>query len=81
MMGAFFLIEYTVGMGEPQANYHIPIPSARGGTHWTRYFGNLEGVTEETKQFALQAREKSGKSMFEWLDKVISAAAKNELEK
>jgi SAM-dependent methyltransferase len=80
MMGAFFLIEFTVGKGEPNANYHIPIPSERGGTHWTRYYGNLEGVTEETKQSALKAREKSGKSMFEWLNDVVQAAAKKELE-
>lgn len=81
MMGAFFLLEFTVGEGAPEANYHIPIPSERGGTHWTRYYGNLEGVTDETKKLAQKAREKSGKSMYEWLDEVIKAAAEKELDK
>ncbi|MDD5156203.1 MAG: class I SAM-dependent methyltransferase [Candidatus Omnitrophica bacterium] len=39
MMGAFYVIEFTVGEAEPVGNYHIPIPSNRGGTHWSRYYG------------------------------------------
>ncbi len=58
MMGAFFILEFTVGQGEPEANYHIPIPSERGGTHWTRYFGNLEGISEETKKLATRSKKK-----------------------
>lgn len=79
MMGAFFLIEFTVGEGAPRGNYHIPIPSERGGTHWSRYYGNLEGITDETKKLAQQAREKTGKSMYDWLDGVVKEAAKKEL--
>ncbi len=67
MMGAFFVIEFVVGEGEPKANYHIPIPSERGGDHWSRYYGNLEGITDETKILAQKARAKTGKSMHEWL--------------
>ena len=80
MMGAFFLLEFTVGEGEPVGNYHIPIPSERGGTHWTRYYGHLEGISDETKKLAYQARKKTGKGMSEWLDDVVAAAAKKELE-
>lgn len=80
MMGAFFVIEFTVGKGEPIANYHIPIPSERGGNHWTRYYGNLEGITEEGKKLAQQARTKSGKSMHDWLDDAVKAAARKELD-
>jgi len=79
MSGAFFLLEFTVGEGAPQADYHIPIPSERGGTHWSRFYGNLEGVTDETKKLAYKAREKSGKSMHDWLDEVVKKAAENEL--
>lgn len=75
MMGAFFLIEFTVGEGEPVANYHIPISSERGGTHWTRYFGNLEGISDEAKKLAYEARAKTGKSMFQWLDDVVTSSA------
>lgn len=81
MMGAFFLLEFTVAEGEPKANYHIPIPSDRGGTHWTRYYGNLEGVTDETKKLAIDARQKAGKSMHDWLDDIVKEAAIKELNK
>jgi len=81
MMGAFFLIEFTVGNGEPKANYHIPIPSERGGTHWSRYYGNLEGITDTTKALAYKARKKSGKSMHQWLNDAVRDAAKKELNK
>ncbi len=75
MMGAFFVLEFTVGEGEPEPDYHIPIPSERGGTHWSRYFGHLEGISEETKVLAYKARKQSNKSMHEWLDEVVSEAA------
>jgi ubiquinone/menaquinone biosynthesis C-methylase UbiE len=81
MMGAFFLLEFTVGEGAPQGNYHIPIPSERGGTHWTRYYGNLEGISDETKKLAAEARKRSGKGMSEWLDEVVKTAAKEQLGK
>jgi ubiquinone/menaquinone biosynthesis C-methylase UbiE len=81
MMGAFFLLEFTVGEGTPEADYHIPIPSERGGTHWTRYYGNLEGVSDETKKLAYKAREKSGKSMSEWLEEAVKKAAEEELKR
>jgi ubiquinone/menaquinone biosynthesis C-methylase UbiE len=80
MMGAFFLLEFTIGEGEPQANYHIPIPSERGGTHWSRYYGHLEGVSDETKKLAHEARKKAGKGMSEWLDEVVKKAAENQLD-
>jgi ubiquinone/menaquinone biosynthesis C-methylase UbiE len=80
MLGAFFLVDFSVGEGEPKANYYVPIPSERGGNHWTRYYGNLEGVTEEAKKLAQLARVKSGKSMHRWLDEVVKEAAKKELE-
>ena len=79
MMGAFFVLEFAVGEGEPVANYHIDIPSERGGTHWTRFYGNLEGVTDEAKQLAIKAAKKSGKSRHKWVDEVIKRAAKREL--
>ncbi|HLY70460.1 MAG TPA: class I SAM-dependent methyltransferase [Puia sp.] len=81
LMGAFFLIEFIVGDSEPNANYHIPIPSERGGSHWSRYYGNLEGISDEGKKLAQAARAKTGKSMHDWLDQVVKDAAKNELDK
>jgi ubiquinone/menaquinone biosynthesis C-methylase UbiE len=81
MMGAFFLIEFSVGEGAPVANYHIPIPSERGGTHWTRYYGTLEGISNDSKKLAQEARIKSGLSMHDWLDMVVKNAANEQLKK
>jgi ubiquinone/menaquinone biosynthesis C-methylase UbiE len=80
MMGAFFILEFAVAEGEPQPNYHIPIPSKRGGTHWTRYYGQLEGISDKTKKIAYKAQQRSGKSMSQWLDDVVKKASKEQLE-
>lgn len=75
----FYVFDYTVGEGEPQAVLDFEIPGARGGTHLTRYYGRLEGVTEEAKKLAQRAKEKTGKSMHKWLDDVVRKAARRDL--
>jgi ubiquinone/menaquinone biosynthesis C-methylase UbiE len=77
--GVFFLISFTVGVGPPTADFDFEIPGARGGTHRTRYAGQLEGVTPEAKALAHRAREKRGVSMHRWLDEVVREAAEKEL--
>lgn len=77
--GVFWVIDFVVGEGEPKADFDFLIPGVRGGTHRTRYFGQLEGVTPEAKRLAQEARAKTGKSMHEWLDEVVRAAAKRDL--
>lgn len=79
MMNAFWVLEFRVGEGEPEPNYNVEIPSARGGTHWTRYFGNLEGITDEAKALAYAAQQKSGVSMHDWLENTVRAAASVQL--
>jgi SAM-dependent methyltransferase len=79
LMGAFFTVDFRVATAPPSPDYHLQIPSARGGSHWTRYFGQLEGVTDETKKLAQEARRKAGLSMHEWLDKVVRKRAEEEL--
>ena len=78
--GVFYVFDYTVGEGEPKAIFDFEIPGVRGGTHLTRYYGQLEGVTDETKRLAHLAREKTGKSMHKWLDDVVYNAAKKDIE-
>ena len=78
--GVFFVVDFEVGVGEPKADFDFPIPGVRGGTHRTRYYGQLEGVTPEVKQLAQQARAKTGKSMHDWLNDVVTAAAKRDLD-
>jgi SAM-dependent methyltransferase len=75
MMGAFYLIEFTVAEHEPVPDYHMQIPSIRGGSHWTRYYGNLEGVSDEAKKMAQAARSKLNISMYEWLDNTVKKRA------
>jgi ubiquinone/menaquinone biosynthesis C-methylase UbiE len=77
--GVYYLITFTVGEGEPQADFDLEIPGRRGGTLRTRYYGKLEGVTPEAKDLALRASERSGTSIHDWLTDVVRAAAKREL--
>jgi ubiquinone/menaquinone biosynthesis C-methylase UbiE len=80
LAGAGFVIDFNVGEGDPRANFDFEIPGPRGGTHLTRYLGNLEGVTPETKKLALRAREKLGVSMHKWLDDLIKREAEKILK-
>lgn len=77
--GVFYVIDFEVGVGEPQADFDFPIPGVRGGTHRTRYYGQLEGVTPEAKRLAYEARAKSGKSMHQWLEDAVRQAAQQDL--
>lgn len=74
--GVFYLIDFRVGVGEPSANFDFKIPGARGGTHKTRYFGQLEGVSEKTKKLAWAAQKKLNISMHDWLDSIVEKEAK-----
>jgi ubiquinone/menaquinone biosynthesis C-methylase UbiE len=77
--GVFYLIDFRVGDGEPKGDFDTEIPGVRGGTLRTRYEGQLEGVTPETKRLAHDARARAGVSMHRWLDDVVRTAAKKQL--
>ncbi len=78
--GVYYLIDFTVGEGEPTANFDMEIPGQRGGTLRTRYYGQLEGVSAETKNLVQQAAKSQGKSMHQWLDDTVKTAAQNDLK-
>jgi ubiquinone/menaquinone biosynthesis C-methylase UbiE len=78
--GVFYLIDFKVGEGEPDANFDFEIPGPRGGTYRTRYEGVLEGVSRDAKNLACRAVRKKGVSMHEWLDEVVRRAANADLE-
>ncbi len=78
--GVFYVIDFVVGEGEPYADFDFPIPGVRGGTHRTRFYGQLEGITPEAKRLAYEARAKTGKSMHQWLDDVVTQAAIRDIE-
>ncbi|WPL14173.1 class I SAM-dependent methyltransferase [Thiorhodovibrio litoralis] len=73
--GVFYVISFTVGEGEPYADLDFDIPGRRGGTHRTRYYGQLEGVSPEAKQRAQEQAQKSGVSLHTWLDQLIKASS------
>lgn len=77
--GVFYLIDFSVGEGEPTADFDFEIPGVRGGTYRTRYEGRLEGVTPETKALAHEARARRGVSMHRWLDDVVRQEALRQL--
>lgn len=79
--GVFYQIDFTVGEGEPYANFDFNIPGVRGGTHLTRMYGQLEGVDIETKNLAWKAREKLGVSMHDWLNEIVLKESKKVLNK
>jgi hypothetical protein len=64
----------------PYADLDFEIPGPKGGTHRTRYYGHIEGVSQEAREMATLARKVSGKSMHRWLDDAIKAAAQKELK-
>src|SRR6185312_9190617 len=55
--GTFYLIDFTVGEGEPPADFDFEIPGPRGGTRRTRYLGQLEGVRPESKDLGKPDRD------------------------
>ena len=43
----------------------------RGGSIRTRYYGKLEGVTEEARNIAKEEAQRQGISIHTWLDAII----------
>ena len=80
MGGVFYYLSFDVGVGEPYADFDFEIPGPRGGTHRTRYYGTLEGVSLETKELATKARKKLGISMHKWLDDIVRQEAEKILK-
>ena len=58
----FYIIKFKIGEDIHSLNLDVEFPSIRGGTHRTRYYGVLEGVTPKTKELVIQASKKAGKS-------------------
>lgn len=75
----FYLIDFRVGNGPPPLNLDLPHKGRRGGTMRTRYFGQLEGVSPEAKELAVQAAKKKNLSVHTWLDELVRQAAQKDL--
>ena len=72
--GAFYVIDFTVGEGEPFLDLDVEFPGARGGSHRTRYYGKLDGVAPELRQQAVDAAAREGVSLTAWLDRTLRRA-------
>jgi SAM-dependent methyltransferase len=77
----FYLVDFRVGEHGPRVDLDKPILGFRGGTHRSRYFGAMEGVTLETKALAESAARASKLSMHDWLDQAVRARATEDLKK
>lgn len=75
-----YVVDYTVGEGEPIGCFDVELPGARGGTFNTRYFGKLEGVSPQAKHLYQQAAAAKGVSLHAWLDAVVRQAAERDLD-
>lgn len=67
----FYIIDFQVAAHAPQMNMDVMHKGRRGGSMRTRYFGQLEGVTDASKTFVLQDAAQRGISVHDWLEQVI----------
>ena len=77
--GVFYVISFVNGSAEPEADLDFEIPGPKGGTHRTRYYGQISGLDEETLELARRARAAKGESMSAWLNRTIKNSAEQEL--
>lgn len=72
--GAFYVIDFSVGEGEPFLDLDVEFPGWRGGSHRTRYFGKLDGVAPDLKQRAVDAAAREGVSLTSWIEEALRRA-------
>ena len=72
--GAFYVIDFTVGEGEPFLDLDVEFPGWRGGSHRTRYFGKLDGVAPALRQQVVDAAARDGVPLTTWLENALRRA-------
>jgi SAM-dependent methyltransferase len=72
----FYVIDFQVSDTGPHMNIDVPHKGLRGGSMRTRYFGQLEGVTEESKAFVLEDAKRKRISVHDWLEHAIASQKK-----
>jgi SAM-dependent methyltransferase len=68
----FYVISFAVSDEPPFMNIDVPHKGGRGGSMRTRYFGQLEGVSEDSKRFVLADAKRLGISIHDWLENAIA---------
>lgn len=69
----FYLISFTPVNGFPAINIDIQHKGLRGGSMRTRYFGQIEGVTAETKSKLIAKAKELHISIHDLLEKIINS--------
>jgi ubiquinone/menaquinone biosynthesis C-methylase UbiE len=72
--GSFYLIAFDVAAGEPRLDLDVQFPGWRGGSHRTRYYGRLEGVSPELREMVIKAAAAEGISIVTWLETALRQA-------
>jgi ubiquinone/menaquinone biosynthesis C-methylase UbiE len=72
--GSFYLISFQIGSGEPQLDLDVEFPGWRGGSHRTRYFGRLEGVSPQLRETVIKQAAAEGLSITAWLEQALRKA-------
>jgi len=70
----FYVISFTNGTGLPFMNIDIEHKGLRGGSARTRYYGQLEGVTEITKKKLIKKASESKTSVHNLLETILNKA-------
>lgn len=69
--GAFWVVDFTVGDGEPFLDLDVEFPGWRGGSHRTRYYGRLDGVAPALRQQVIDRAAAEGVSLTAWLERTL----------
>ena len=69
--GVFYSISFIKNESAPNADFHLEIPGERGGTHFKRYFGRLEGISPHLKEQFNEEAAKQGISRAHLLESII----------
>lgn len=72
--GSFYLISFESSTSEPQLDLDVEFPGWRGGSHRTRYFGRLEGVSPQLRETVVRRAATEGVSISAWLEKTLRQA-------
>jgi hypothetical protein len=67
----FYFINYLKDDKFPTIDIDVKHLGKRGGTIRTRYYGKLEGVSQEAKEIAVKGAAAAGLSLHDWLDDLI----------
>lgn len=73
----FYLISFTPTSGLPKMNIDVPHKGSRGGSARTRYFGQLEGVTQSTKEKIVAEAKTRNLSVHQYLEEVFRSTTRS----